>query len=188
MSAAAQVGLTVADLDPLPEEEGVIRELIGGVLYVRGRPALRHQEVILAIGSELRAYAKAQGGQAWVEPGNVLTDVDAVAPDVAYVRAERLAGMDPAHLDRAADLVVEVSSAGTRRIDLGPKRDLYERVGVPEYWFVDLDLVDLDAGLILVHRLGADGRYGVPVPHGADTTITPPHLPGLATAVADVLG
>jgi Uma2 family endonuclease len=34
-------------------------------------------------------------------------------------------------------LVVEVSSKSTRRRDVGPKRDFYIEVGVPEYWVVD---------------------------------------------------
>jgi len=32
---------------------------------------------------------------------------------------------------------VDVLSPGTVRRDLGKKRDLYERHGVPEYWIVD---------------------------------------------------
>jgi len=73
------------------------------------------------------------------------------------------------------------SSRSPGTIDLGPKRDLYERVGVPEYW-----VVDLDAHVVLVFRL-RDGRYGDPAHHGLGDTIRPSHLPGLAVAVADVL-
>lgn len=181
MSAPVEVGLTVADLDRFPEDDGFTRELIDGELYVRGAASLPHQEAAGETFVLLRAYARRVGGRAWINPGNVLTDLDAVIPDVAYVCPERLAGMDPAHIDRAADLIVEVGSPGTRRIDLVQKRDLYEREGVPEYWFVDLD-----ACVILVHRL-QQGRYGDPIPHGRDATIIPAHLPGLAVAVADVL-
>lgn len=181
MSTPVATGLTVADLDRFPEGDGVVRELVDGELYVRGVPTLRHQDATGEIFVALRLYARRTAGRAWVAPGNVLTDRDAVVPDVAYVGAERLADMDPAHVDRAADLVVEVSSPGTRAVDLGPKRELYERAGVPEYWFVDLD-----ARAVLVFRL-RDGRYGDPVPHAIDETIRPPHLPGLAVAVADVL-
>ena len=33
--------------------------------------------------------------------------------------------------------MLEVSSKSTRRRDLGPKRDFYLEVGIPEYWFLD---------------------------------------------------
>jgi Uma2 family endonuclease len=36
-------------------------------------------------------------------------------------------------------LAVEVLSPSTARTDRGPKRDLYQEKGVPEYWIVDTD-------------------------------------------------
>ena len=38
---------------------------------------------------------------------------------------------------KAPDWVLEVTSAQTRRQDQGPKRDLYARLGVAEYWQYD---------------------------------------------------
>lgn len=61
------------------------------------------------------------------------------------------------------------------------KRALYERIGVPEYWFADLD-----ADRIEIHRL-VDGAYGPPILATMDDQVTPPHLPGLSIDVADAL-
>jgi Uma2 family endonuclease len=54
---------------------------------------------------------------------------------------------------------VEVASASTRGHDLLRKRDVYERYGVSEYWFVDLE-----AQRVEVFRLRGDDRrrYGDP--------------------------
>lgn len=40
-------------------------------------------------------------------------------------------------VEGAPDLAIEVLSTGTASRDLGPKKALYERYGVPEYWIVD---------------------------------------------------
>jgi Uma2 family endonuclease len=81
------------------------------------------------------------------------------------------------------DLVVEVSSPSTRRLDLINKRSLYEREGVPEYWFVDLD-----AQLVDVHRLGEAAYYGAPATFGAGDTLSCLAAPQLRLPVAAVFG
>jgi hypothetical protein len=74
---------------------------------------------------------------------------------------------------------MHMASPSTRRLDIVVKRALYERIGVREYWFVDLDVDRVE-----VHRL-TDGVYGAPELVGLDGVLSPPHLPGLDVAVAD---
>lgn len=50
------------------------------------------------------------------------------------------------------DLVVEVTSPGTRSLDLVEKREAYADMGVPEYW-----VVDLTEQRVVAHRLAAGG-------------------------------
>ena len=59
------------------------------------------------------------------------------APDVSFVRTDRLALLREQFLDGPADLVVEVISPGTERIDRGVKFAEYQAGGVPEYWILD---------------------------------------------------
>jgi Uma2 family endonuclease len=103
-----------------------------------------------------------------------------VEPDVVFLGPERAAQLtDDRFVDVVPDLVVEVSSPSTRRLDLIKKRSLYEREGVPEYWFVDLE-----AQLVDVHRLDATGYYGAPATHGPGDTLTCLAAPELRLPVA----
>ena len=59
---------------------------------------------------------------------------------------------------KLADFVVEVTSKTTRAKDEGPKKRLYERLGVAEYWQFDPTGDYLDPKL-KGRRLGPGGRY-----------------------------
>jgi len=57
-----------------------------------------------------------------------------VQPDVMYLSAERVEALTADRIIGVVpDLLVEVSSPATRRLDLIKKRNLYEREGVREY-------------------------------------------------------
>jgi Uma2 family endonuclease len=111
-----------------------------------------------------------------------LSERDLVIPDAVLCSAATLSRVGSAlAVDVPPDLVVEVPSPSTRRYDLITKRAHYERIGVAEYWFVDLDADHAE-----VHRL-VDGRYGPPALAGWGGELRPPHLPGLVVVVDDVL-
>jgi Uma2 family endonuclease len=105
-----------------------------------------------------------------------------VEPDVIYLSSQSLVKVEEPFVRSAPDLVVEVSSPATRRVYVGRKRELYERFGVPKYWFVDLD-----ADRVEVHRLEGD-RYPPPTLLTRSDRLQSPRIPGFALAVADLLG
>ncbi|MGH8885700.1 MAG: Uma2 family endonuclease [Egibacteraceae bacterium] len=184
MHKPVATGLTVADFEQLGEDPDMLkRELIDGELFVSPRPVWRHQSVASRIVRRLLEYTEVHGGDAATEPGVRSSERDEVSPDVVLVSADALARMDPKRVDVTPALVVEVSSPSTRSFDLVRKRALYERGQIPEFWFVDLD-----TDVIQVYRLGASDRYGPPLLFAKGDEIRPPHLPGLAVDVADLLG
>ena len=68
----------------------------------------------------------------------VFGEHDVLQPDVVFFRAERLHLLDPDGPARAApDLVVEVLSPSTAKLDRGRKMRIFARYGVPECWIVD---------------------------------------------------
>lgn len=175
-------GLTYEDLQAFPEDN-IRREIIDGELFVTPAPSTRHQRVAGEIFGQLWLYAKEHGGHVFPAPTDVFfTKTSVVEPDVLFVTAAGAARVEAAFVRSAPDVVVEVSSPSTRGRDLLQKRDLYERSGVPEYWFVDLD-----SDRIEVHRL-SEGRYGPPTVLARGDTLESPLLPGFSANVDDLLG
>ncbi len=89
----------------------------------------------------------------------IFSETDVLQPDVLFFTAGRVGEIGGPRVTGVPDLVVEVASASTRGHDLLRKRDVYERYGVSEYWFVDLE-----AQRVEVFRLRGDDRrrYGDP--------------------------
>lgn len=181
MSTPEATGLTIADLEALPDDT-VIRNLIDGDLFVTPAPSIRHQRVVTEIAWRLRTFVGECDGVVLVAPAAVrLSDRDMPEPDVLVVMAPHLDRIGERYVEGAPDLVVEVSSPSTRRLDLIRKRRLYERFAVPEYWFVDLDADRVEA-----YRL-ADHRYGAPTVYEHDDVAEASVLEGFSTAVAAFL-
>ena len=157
---AGTTGLTYADWLALPDpaEVGERYELLDGELLVSPSPRIRHQDAVLAATMALHAVLAPRGGKALPAPvAVVFSDRTVLQPDVVAVTAERMDGFDEQRFRGAPNLVVEVSSPSTRRDDVVRKRRVYEREGVPEFWFVDLE-----ADQVQQYVLAGDGRYGPP--------------------------
>ena len=179
MSASVASGLTYDDLTRFPDDH-LRRELIDGELYVTPAPVIRHQQAVVAIAAALHEYVVVHGGLVLPAPTDVVFASDTVVePDVVLLSAARAAELtDERFVDVVPDLVVEVSSPTTRRLDLIRKRSLYEREGVPEYWFVDLEADQVD-----VHHLDDTGHYGQPASLGVEDSLTCLAAPGFALPV-----
>jgi Uma2 family endonuclease len=163
----------------LPEDQRC--ELVEGEIVVSPSPSLDHQRAVGRLFRALDDHARAHGGEAFVAPLGVrLSDDTALEPDLLFVSSPDRYG--PRIVEGPPDLVVEVSSPSTRRYDLIRKRRLYERFGVPEYWFVDLD-----AERIEVYTAERDERDDPPTLTGRGGTVTSRAVPGLAVAVDTVL-
>ncbi|MDP9069117.1 MAG: Uma2 family endonuclease [Actinomycetota bacterium] len=172
---------TYTDLQAFPEDN-LRREIIDGELFVTAAPRIRHQRVVATLTYLLGAYSRERGGEVFPAPTDVFfTDTNVVEPDVLFVRGDHLDRLGDRFVRSAPDLVVEISSPSTRKLELVRKRELYERFGVPEYWYVDLDV-----DLVHIYRL-SEG-YGLARIVGRGETIEAMSLPGLVVRVDDLLG
>jgi Uma2 family endonuclease len=176
-------GLTYEDLQAFPDDR-LRREIIDGELFVTPSLVERHQYAVSQLIFVLVGYQQEHGGRAYPAPLDVvLSDANVVEPDVLFILPEHLERLkeDP-WIRFPPDLTVEVSSPGTRKVDLTKKKELYERFGVRKYWFVDLDVDN-----IVVYRLREE-HYSDPDVFGRGDTLGSPILPGFSASVDDILG
>ena len=69
----------------------------------------------------------------------ILSDLNVFQPDLAFFSRERRNVLTDKGAEGAPDLVVEILSASTARLDIDQKRVVYARTGVSELWIVDPD-------------------------------------------------
>jgi Uma2 family endonuclease len=110
-------------------------ELIGGAaLAMSPSPLTEHQDISSELHSRMHPFFKGRKCKLFAAPMDVrLSDEDIVQPDLLVV-------CDPSqirrHVEGPPDLVVEIMSPGSARIDRVVKTELYARFGVKEYWIV----------------------------------------------------
>ncbi len=137
---------TVAEVRELTNEERhwPRYELIDGELLVTPAPRPVHQ---IAVGMLFRAiaeYVDAQRlGMALMSPSDLELEDDTVTqPDVFVIPREYSHEGGPFREWRQVRgllLAGEVLSPASKRADRVTKRQFFQRVGVPDYWIVDLD-------------------------------------------------
>ncbi|MEX2555730.1 MAG: Uma2 family endonuclease [Actinomycetota bacterium] len=172
--------LTYDDLFVFPDD-GLRRELIDGELIVSPSPKTRHQRISVRLILAFGGYLQEQGrGEAFSAPLDVLfSEGDVVEPDLIVVLDEQREIITENNIQGVPALLIEIVS--DPRLDRVRKRDLYERVGVPQYW-----IVDPEADRVEVFRLGERG-YGKPeiLEPGDEVSFAP--LSGLSISVAELL-
>ena len=184
MASTIEPLLTVADLDSFPDDDGNRYELIAGELFVSRAPGIPHQRVLHNLQIEFGLYLRANPiGILVPGAGAILSDYDAVIPDLAFVRNERWDQVVTGEKFTAAvDLVIEVLSPGSanRQRDLAAKRELYAKYGVGEYWIVDTENL---SGLIF--RLQGSTLDEIATLTG-DDELTSPILPAFQLKVMTI--
>jgi Uma2 family endonuclease len=82
----------------------------------------------------------------------------------------------------APDLVIEILSEATRRLDTVIKRQTYERFGVREYWLVDPHRQGIEVWTLTAEEY----RRGAVLRAEAGDVLTPPLLLGLGISLAEI--
>ena len=129
---------TSEDYWNLPEGERA--ELIDGKFYDMAPPSRIHQKLVFTISRIIGNYIADHHGSCEVYPAPFAVNLDAddkdwVEPDISVI-------CDPNKLtDRgcsgAPDLIFEIVSPSSRKLDYGIKNGIYSQSGVREYWIVD---------------------------------------------------
>lgn len=128
---------TYSDYIALPDDRRV--ELIDGRFYEMASPNSTHQIIVGELYVQFKACVqKHPGCMVLLSPMDVMLDED----DRTVVQPDLMVFCDLKRLRKgrvfgAPDLVVEVISPGSERIDYFRKTAKYMEAGVKEYWIVD---------------------------------------------------
>jgi Uma2 family endonuclease len=172
---------TVSDYKLLPET-GPRYQLIEGDLYMAPAPNRYHQDISrnleLIIGSYLR---KRKLGKLYDAPFDVyLGEHDVFQPDILFVSNARNHILTEAGAKGAPDLIVEILSPKTAKLDLEVKRRGYARAGVEEMW-----IIDPKKRQIAIYRFAKDAEKPVAKIQEGDPLQTP-IFPGLKIDTREV--
>lgn len=181
----AQGEWTYEDYCHLPDD-GRRYEVIRGHLYVSPAPKITHQRAAGELYSQIRQWVLAQDcGEVLYAPVDILLPegiASPVQPDIVFFRTGNQPGTDAPNFQGVPDLIVEVFSPGTWRVDLNVKLPAYRDAGVPEVWFANPQ-----QRTIVVYGLSEDGKSYAEVSRGGDgDAVESRVLPGLRIAVSEV--
>lgn len=173
---------TYDDFLRLPDD-GRRYEIIEGVLYVTNAPSYEHQFTVTELVRQLANFVIERGlGVVLAAPFEVHLPggvAKPVQPDVLYIAAERQPHPGDQVFEGAPDLIVEVISPGSVRMDQFIKFGVYERARVREYW-----LANPKTHSIEVYTLPADGtEYALLGQFGPGEKLRSGVLAGLEIAV-----
>jgi Uma2 family endonuclease len=176
--------LTYEDFLRFPED-GRRHELIAGEHYVTASPETRHQRILRRLSTAMDTWLASHPlGEMFFAPFDVkLSEFDVVVPDLIYLGVAKAEHVQTRGLFTAPDLVVEILSPSTRKIDEGIKRSLYERVGVEEYW-----VINPKTDTVTIYRRMAD-RFDPAIERSRASggRLTTSLLPGLEIALSELL-
>ena len=176
---------TYEDYRQLPDD-GQRYEVIRGFLYVSPAPSILHQRTVSRLFRLLDRFVLDQDlGEVLVAPVDVLLPrgiTSPVQPDLIFFRKGNEPSEQALNFQGIPDLVVEVLSPRTRRLNLTVKLAAYRDAGVPEVWFADPQPRSLS-----IHALSEDGKTYVELSRGGGgKAIVSRVLPGLQLEISKV--
>ena len=131
-------------------------ERLFGVEYAMSSPSLKHQNVLLAIGAQLREKLQSSGCKTIVAPFDVYPLYEK-GDEYTLVQPDVFLSCDNSKLKEncykgAPKFIIEILSSN-RSHDMVTKLNLYEKAGVSEYW-----IIDPEEQIIITFEL-FNGRY-----------------------------
>jgi len=172
---------TYADYESWDDENRY--ELIDGIAYMMSAPSMEHQSILVELSRQIANFLVGKPCRVFVAPCDVcisgLGDEDdtVVQPNIFVVCDE--SKVETKYCNGAPDMVIEILSPSTSKLDLFIKLKKYHKAGVREYW-----IADPDAKAVNVHIL-ENGRYVINT-YGSNETIASTVLDGCSIALSDI--
>lgn len=160
-------------------------ELVDGLLYIDNKTTVSHNLAVSEISGALKNYISAKAGNCMVFTENVALYVNELCnddgifflPDVMVVCGND--GIDESGVHKAPLFIAEVTSETTRKNDYCAKLETYRKIGVKEYWIVDLQRKT-------VYKYLDDDNY-IPVTYVYPEIMKVSVYPGLSIDLSDFM-
>ncbi|MFN8672453.1 MAG: Uma2 family endonuclease [Candidatus Sericytochromatia bacterium] len=136
-------------------EDGNRYEVINGELIMVPAPDLWHQKYSRKLEVKMVIHCeKLDLGEIFDAPCDVILDKNVVVqPDILFVKKENENILQKRGVFGTPNLIVEILSKSSVKIDKFEKFKLYEKYGVEEYWILDPENKSVEVFLLV------DGRY-----------------------------
>ena len=170
---------TYEDLKIIPPDRNRY-EIVDGELFATPAPRTLHQIIVGNLFAELRNHIRKHHlGRVFVAPVYVVfSQSTVVEPDVLFVSSLRLEIIGEKNLSGPPDLVIEVLSESSRRLDREVKLKQCALHGVCEFWLVAPDEKNVE-----VFRL-KEKEYELAGVLNFSEHLSSPLLPGLSLPVS----
>ena len=158
-------------------------ELIDGIAYMMSAPSMEHQNILGELFKQLAIFLTGKPCRVFVAPCSVCLfgkgDIEktVVQPDIFIVCNKSI--LEKKRCNGAPDMIIEILSPSTSKMDLFIKLNNYQKAGVREYW-----IVDPDTKAVNVHIL-ENGHFTITQYENGDT-IAVTVLDGCKITLADV--
>lgn len=174
--------------DLLEWDENIRYELYDGLPVALASPSSIHQMISGDLFSQLYSFLKGKGCQVFSAPLDVrLFEKFEDSPESisTVVQPDLMVVCDKEKIDRrgirgAPDMIIEIASNSTHRIDRLTKFNLYQRAGVREYW-----IVDPSTKIVSVYLL-KNGSYRMQSVYSSDSIIPVGILDGCKVDLSSV--
>jgi Uma2 family endonuclease len=122
-------------------DDGNRHEVIDGDHYMSPAPSAKHQTASRRLQFQLYRQIEEMGlGLVFDAPFDVeLAPHDIVQPDLIVIMNDRRHILTPKRAIGVPNLIIEILSDSNPAHDRVLKFEMYQRVGLPEYWIVDPD-------------------------------------------------
>lgn len=136
-------------------------QLIEGDFFMTPAPIIFHQDISINLEAIIYEFvAENNLGKVYDAPTDVvLSEEDVVQPDILFIAKDRLNIIKEKNIKGAPDLIVEILSFKTKKMDTVIKRKLYAKHGVKEYWIIDPDKKQIEVLLLAGDKYKSERIY-----------------------------
>ncbi|KWT86740.1 Uma2 family endonuclease [Candidatus Magnetominusculus xianensis] len=164
------------------ERDFDLTQIINGEEVVGPSPFGKHQKISQRILWIVLSHVKNNDlGDVFYSPLEVIFEegINRFQPDILFIRKDNMVIFQD-YVRGVPDMVCEIVSQGTYRLDTATKKEIYEKYGVPEYWVAIPELKIIEVLAI------EEGKYKTYSYAEGEGTVSSKVIEGLQVNLKDI--